>query len=116
MKLAKVKLPSGRECVAVVERDEVVPLTFEAGHFESLTDLLESPDPASNVGLLLDRTARVALDQTTLLAPIDRQEVWAAGVTYKRSRTARMEESEGAAVFYDKVYEAPRPELFFKAT
>jgi 2-dehydro-3-deoxy-D-arabinonate dehydratase len=50
-----------------------------------------------------------------LLAPIDAQEVWAAGVTYKRSRTARMAESEGAARFYDLVYEAARPELFFKA-
>jgi 2-dehydro-3-deoxy-D-arabinonate dehydratase len=53
-----------------------------------------------------------------LLAPIGAQEVWAAGVTYFRSRTARMEESEisGGATFYDKVYVAERPELFFKAT
>ncbi len=53
-----------------------------------------------------------------LLAPIGTQEVWAAGVTYFRSRTARMEESEdaGGATFYDKVYVAERPELFFKAT
>jgi 2-dehydro-3-deoxy-D-arabinonate dehydratase len=52
-----------------------------------------------------------------LLPPIDRQEVWAAGVTYLRSRTARMEESRVAsgARFYDLVYEADRPELFFKA-
>jgi len=51
-----------------------------------------------------------------LLAPIDVQEVWASGVTYKRSEEARKAESEGAAAFYAKVYEAPRPELFFKAT
>lgn len=53
-----------------------------------------------------------------LEAPIGNQEVWAAGVTYYRSRTARMEESHdaGGADFYDKVYEADRPELFFKAT
>ena len=52
------------------------------------------------------------------LAPIGHQEVWAAGVTYYRSRTARMEEakSAGGGDFYDRVYEAPRPELFFKAT
>ena len=50
------------------------------------------------------------------LAPIDRQEVWAAGVTYKRSKIAREEESRGAAQFYDKVYTADRPELFLKAT
>ena len=51
-----------------------------------------------------------------LCAPIDHQEVWAAGVTYRRSRVARMEESRGAASFYDQVYAAKRPELFFKAT
>ncbi len=50
------------------------------------------------------------------LAPIVSQEVWAAGVTYYRSRSARMEESDGAADCYDRVYDADRPELFFKAT
>lgn len=56
--------------------------------------------------------------QVDALAPIGRQEVWAAGVTYFRSRTARMEESQdaGGGSFYDRVYSAPRPELFFKAT
>jgi 2-dehydro-3-deoxy-D-arabinonate dehydratase len=51
------------------------------------------------------------------LAPIEKQEVWAAGVTYFRSRTARMEESRAASgsSFYDLVYNADRPELFFKA-
>ncbi|GEO03466.1 2-hydroxyhepta-2,4-diene-1,7-dioate isomerase [Adhaeribacter aerolatus] len=53
-----------------------------------------------------------------LLPPILRQEVWASGVTYYRSRDARMEESKasGGGDFYDKVYDAERPELFFKAT
>ncbi len=52
-----------------------------------------------------------------LLAPLQGQEVWAAGVTYLRSRDARMEESKesGGATFYDKVYVAERPELFFKS-
>jgi 2-dehydro-3-deoxy-D-arabinonate dehydratase len=51
-----------------------------------------------------------------LLAPIDgRMEVWAAGVTYERSRTARMAESEQSADIYDRVYAAERPELFFKS-
>ncbi len=50
------------------------------------------------------------------LAPIVSQEVWAAGVTYYRSRSARMEESDAAADCYDRVYDADRPELFFKAT
>jgi len=53
-----------------------------------------------------------------ILAPIENQEVWAAGVTYYRSRSARMEESKsaGGGDFYDRVYSAERPELFFKAT
>ena len=52
----------------------------------------------------------------TLLAPVDgRTEVWAAGVTYERSRTARMAESEKSADIYDRVYAAERPELFFKS-
>jgi len=53
-----------------------------------------------------------------LLPPIVRQEVWASGITYYRSRNARIEESKdsGGGDFYDKVYDAERPELFFKAT
>ena len=53
-----------------------------------------------------------------LLAPIESQEVWAAGVTYLRSRDARIEESKdaGGGTFYDRVYAAVRPEIFFKAT
>ena len=53
-----------------------------------------------------------------LLAPIGRAEVWAAGVTYFKSRDARIEESQdaGGGDFYSRVYDAPRPELFFKAT
>jgi 2-dehydro-3-deoxy-D-arabinonate dehydratase len=66
---------------------------------------------------LLSPTEADALLNSQLLAPIGTQEVWAAGVTYLRSRDARMEESKGSggASFYDKVYEAERPELFFKA-
>lgn len=58
------------------------------------------------------------LPMPSILAPIGSQEVWASGVTYFRSRTARMEESEkaGGGNFYDRVYDADRPELFFKST
>src|SRR5450631_1357247 len=58
------------------------------------------------------------LDLAVVLAPVVSQEVWAAGVTYYRSRDARMEESKdaGGGSFYDRVYSAERPELFFKAT
>lgn len=53
-----------------------------------------------------------------ILAPIQSQEIWAAGVTYLRSKVARMEESKesGGDTFYDKVYDAERPEIFFKGT
>src|SRR6185295_1884734 len=59
-----------------------------------------------------------SLERAGLLAPIGTQEVWAAGVTYYRSRTARMEESQaaGGGDFYERVYDAERPELFFKST
>ena len=58
------------------------------------------------------------IEAEELLAPIGSQEVWAAGVTYFRSRDARMEESKsaGGGDFYDRVYHAERPELFFKAS
>ncbi|MCC6312497.1 MAG: fumarylacetoacetate hydrolase family protein [Thermomicrobiales bacterium] len=59
--------------------------------------------------------AGLPLADVELLAPLDRQEVWASGVTYRRSRDARMEESTQKDV-YDLVYEADRPELFMKAT
>ena len=58
------------------------------------------------------------LNDQSILPPIAQQEVWAAGVTYLKSRDARMEESQGsgAASLYDMVYDAERPELFFKST
>ncbi|QOV89640.1 fumarylacetoacetate hydrolase family protein [Humisphaera borealis] len=61
---------------------------------------------------------RPAPSETDILAPIGSQEVWAAGVTYLRSRDARKEEAKsgGGGDFYDKVYDAARPEIFFKST
>lgn len=82
--------------------------------------LFNHEDAAAAVAGLTATSAR--LDATAplppLLAPISRQEVWAAGVTYYRSRSARIEESKaaGGGDFYDRVYQAERPELFFKAT
>jgi 2-dehydro-3-deoxy-D-arabinonate dehydratase len=63
-------------------------------------------------------TAAATPGPADLIAPIGTQEVWAAGVTYFRSRTARMEEARaaGGGDFYDRVYSADRPELFFKAS
>ncbi len=64
----------------------------------------------------LEQPPPVPIESVRVLAPIDNQEVWGAGVTYERSKVAREQESEGAASFYDRVYTAERPELFFKAT
>ncbi len=79
-------------------------------------ELFNAPDLDVRVAAALASPA-VAPPQA-ILAPIGSQEVWAAGVTYFRSRTARMEESKdaGGGSFYDRVYEAERPEIFFKAT
>jgi 2-dehydro-3-deoxy-D-arabinonate dehydratase len=81
---------------------------------ENLHDYLQTQQRHSD---MLSPVEADALLNSQLLAPIGNQEVWAAGVTYLRSRDARMEESKdsGGATFYDKVYEAERPELFFKA-
>jgi 2-dehydro-3-deoxy-D-arabinonate dehydratase len=83
----------------------------------SMDAIFQSADPVALIHQALS-TATPAAKPENLHAPLQSQEVWAAGVTYFRSRTARMEESKvaGGGSFYDRVYEADRPELFFKAT
>ena len=112
-----------------IRRDgRAIAVGVENGQVFAL-DLVRDPEVASLAGLLHTgkaveiareltdpRFAPEPLGDQVFLAPIDRQEVWAAGVTYKRSKVAREEESRGAAQFYDKVYTADRPELFLKAT
>lgn len=116
MQLAKVRLADGGLATAVVETDGFRLLPPD-DVYNSLSAILDSPNPAVAVaGLLTTSPGLLPTGSVTLLPPIDRQEVWAAGVTYRRSQVARMEESQGAAVFYDQVYLADRPELFFKAT
>jgi 2-dehydro-3-deoxy-D-arabinonate dehydratase len=115
MKLARYFPSSQPQAVGVgiVSDDTIVPIHLD-GDLPSLAAILESTDPVSTVQ---DRQEDpLPRNSVEILAPIDQQEVWAAGVTYKRSQTARMEESEAAASCYDRVYQSPRPELFFKAT
>ena len=111
MQICKVQLPSGQSAAGWVDGKLVRLLTSNV-----LTDYLhaDAPTQAIQEGIDPHQTGLI-LQQTKLLAPIERQEVWAAGVTYKRSQEARERESAGAARFYDLVYSAPRPELFFKA-
>jgi len=84
----------------------------------TLDQLFASDAPVTQVAEVFARSRDIAPRSAAPLAPVGQQEIWAAGVTYLRSRTARMEESKdaGGGSFYDKVYHAPRPELFFKAT
>jgi len=118
MQFGKVQRDSGKIGVVVIERGHVFPLDMRRDPaVRSLSDILHSPNPVETANRLVDTLATSErFDGQTWLAPVDFQEIWAAGVTYKRSKVAREEESKGAAQFYDKVYTADRPELFLKAT
>lgn len=116
MQFCKYRVGDGPECVGLVADELITPVNLTGSHYQNLTDLLNDADPLEATRLLVDPSlAPLPLSEVTLLPPVDRQEIWGAGVTYKRSRTARMEESVNAASFYDRVYDAPRPELFFKS-
>lgn len=84
----------------------------------SFDELVRSDDPQALARVSLNSEPVTKPRPGEFLAPIGSQEVWAAGVTYFRSRSARIEESKdsGGGSFYDRVYSAVRPELFFKAT
>jgi 2-dehydro-3-deoxy-D-arabinonate dehydratase len=98
----------------ITDEDTVLDLT--AAGVDRMQSLLERAD-------LTDELARLTraglqahrLDEVGLTTPVESQEVWAAGVTYLRSKQARMVESEFSADVYDRVYDAARPELFFKS-
>lgn len=118
MKLCKYLGRDGNPAVGVIDDQQLVHrLTFGTGHVNSLAELLEVDDIVPMIDFLRDSNLPpLPLAAITTLAPVDQQEIWAAGVTYTRSKQARMEESEAAASCYDRVYVADRPELFMKAT
>lgn len=91
---------------------------FHLVEAEGWDELVRDAEMQARVRRSLDAASVAAPRAEEMLAPIGSQEVWAAGVTYFRSRSARMEESKvaGGGSFYDRVYSAERPELFFKAT
>ena len=111
MRLCRFVAEDGNAYPGVVDGTAVFALNCDG-----LTELLLSPDPAAAAQAAVDRTRSWPLERVRLLAPVERQEVWAAGVTYKRSEEARKLESHDAGFFYEKVYRAERPELFLKAT
>jgi 2-dehydro-3-deoxy-D-arabinonate dehydratase len=116
MQICKVRLGSGEVRVGVVESNAIHVTKADMGA-AALSAILHAANPTESARQAINKpVATIALAEAELLAPLDEQEVWAAGVTYKRSSQARQRESAGAATFYDKVYTAERPELFFKAT
>ena len=112
MPLIRFHAGDGGARVGVLEGDAVTELAATG----SLGDLLALPLNRIREDCAHPGGATIPAAGVELLAPVDgRMEVWAAGVTYERSRTARMAESEQSADIYDRVYAAERPELFFKS-
>jgi 2-dehydro-3-deoxy-D-arabinonate dehydratase len=112
--LCRFRDATQRSAWGVVEGDSVIDLAGTG--IERLGDAIGSADAVGTVRQAAARSRRAfALSDVALLAPVDAQEIWAAGVTYLRSKTARMEESDFSATAYDRVYDAIRPELFFKS-
>jgi 2-dehydro-3-deoxy-D-arabinonate dehydratase len=115
MKICRFKSGDSTVRIGLVQTDASVLDLTPAG-ITTLHAVLEAPDPVALLQRVIrDPLPRIALAGLTLCAPVERQEVWAAGVTYLRSKKARMEESEFSASAYDRVYAAERPEIFFKA-
>jgi 2-dehydro-3-deoxy-D-arabinonate dehydratase len=101
--------------IGLVQND-ITLLDLSAAGIALLQPLLESDDAVADLNKFAkNKLPQLALASVQLCAPLENQEVWAAGVTYLRSKTARMEESDFSATAYDKVYAAERPEIFFKS-
>jgi len=115
MNIFRFKNEHGDVRVGLVADDSAVLDLTPAG-ITRLHPLLEGEDPVANLNQIARASLpRLELSEVQLCAPVERQEVWAAGVTYLRSKTARMEESDFSATAYDRVYAAERPEIFFKS-
>jgi 2-dehydro-3-deoxy-D-arabinonate dehydratase len=115
MKICRFKNGSNEVRIGLIADDATLLDLTPAGITE-LQPLLESDDPVAQLEQVVTRNLpRVALSGLKLCAPVEHQEVWAAGVTYLRSKKARMAESDFSASAYDRVYEADRPEIFFKS-
>jgi 2-dehydro-3-deoxy-D-arabinonate dehydratase len=115
VKIGRFEGPGGDVRLGVAESDGSIADLSLTG-LGSLAPILESDNPAQEaIKLLHPRLPRLPVAGIRWHSPVERQEVWAAGVTYLRSKAARMEESEFSATAYDRVYAAERPELFFKS-
>lgn len=110
--LFRVELPAEHAALARGSIEEG-PLELLAPQLTLASLLAQGPDALARVIGSGPVTGPVS-PGIRILAPVDEQEIWAAGVTYERSRDARMEESAEPSI-YDRVYEAVRPEIFFKS-
>jgi 2-dehydro-3-deoxy-D-arabinonate dehydratase len=128
MNLCRFWQPGQGASIGLVHNGKVHNLTaLDAQRFGSFTRVLSDEKLPERLESVIGRENSAVcswadldiapnLARPHLLAPITKQEVWAAGVTYLRSCEARMDESLDGGSFYDKVYHALRPELFFKGT
>jgi 2-dehydro-3-deoxy-D-arabinonate dehydratase len=116
MKLCRFSLsPDPAVRIGLIADDENVMDLGSAG-IQRMKDLLDRSDLAAELERMRQaELPRHPLSSVRLLTPVESQEVWAAGVTYLRSKEARMEESEFSAKAYNLVYDAVRPEIFFKS-
>jgi 2-dehydro-3-deoxy-D-arabinonate dehydratase len=115
MRLCRFRTLDNQAHVGLVRDDQRI-FDLCASGIERIEAVLEADRPMEEVSArLAENLPSHDQQDVTLLPPVERQEVWAVGVTYLRSKKARMEESEFSATAYDRVYDAPRPELFFKA-
>ena len=115
MKLCRFKNAEGEVRVGLAI-DESTIADLSAGNVESITSLLEDSHGTQRISELIRQDLpKVLVRDVKLLTPVEGQEVWAAGVTYLRSKHARMEESDFSANAYDLVYDAARPEIFLKS-
>jgi 2-dehydro-3-deoxy-D-arabinonate dehydratase len=117
MKLCRFRYGEARPRVGLLTENSRSVIDLTPASIERIDELLEEPNFLARLKKLSTDAAlcRLALAEVMLLPPVDEQEVWAVGVTYLRSKAARMEESDFSATAYDRVYDAPRPELFFKS-
>ena len=115
MKLCRF-LSSQRETRIGLLTAENQVLDLSGVGMNNLTFLLETEGALEQLKIVSQQNlARFSLEQIQLISPVERQEVWAAGATYLRSKKARMKESNFSANAHDRVYSTPRPEIFFKS-
>ncbi|MEE2946809.1 MAG: fumarylacetoacetate hydrolase family protein [Verrucomicrobiota bacterium] len=113
MKICRYLTADNDVRIGLAKGDDAL-LDLSSSGIESITALLESGDTTQRLANL-NELPETPLADATVLSPIEVLDVWAAGVKYRRSKNARIEESDFSATAYDRVYDAPRPEIFFKS-